>query len=79
MVAMFHLIVGKFPDGRLERHTSRLLDFGDVERFGQGNSAMSKTVGFTTGAAAELLLYGPSYSDRTKHGKRRCSFTDTCS
>lgn len=56
MAAMFHTIVGKFPDGTVERHTSRLLDFGDPGM--NGDSAMSKTVGYTTGAAAELILNG---------------------
>jgi len=56
MVAMFHTIVGRFPDGTIERHTSRLLDFGEPGR--NGDSSMSKTVGYTTGAAAELILNG---------------------
>jgi hypothetical protein len=56
MVAMFHSIVGRFPDGTIENHTSRLLDFGDTNV--DGDSAMSKTVGYTTGAAAELILEG---------------------
>lgn len=56
MVAMFHTVEGVFPDGTTERHTSRLLDFGETTR--DGDSAMSKTVGYTTGAAAELLLNG---------------------
>jgi saccharopine dehydrogenase-like NADP-dependent oxidoreductase len=56
MVAMFHTVVGTMPDGTVERHTSRLLDFGVTGA--EGDSAMSKTVGYTTGAAAELLLYG---------------------
>lgn len=54
MVAMFHSIVGTFPDGRKETHTSRLLAFGTVG----GDSAMSATVGYTTAAAAELILEG---------------------
>ena len=56
MVAMFHTVVGRMPDGTVERHTSRLLDFGESGH--HGDSAMSKTVGYTTGAAAELLLIG---------------------
>lgn len=58
MVAMFHSVAGRMPDGSLERHTSRLLDFGDVGESSVADSSMSKTVGYTTGAAAELLLYG---------------------
>lgn len=53
MVAMFHTVTGTFADS-VEHHTSRLLEFGDTSR--SGDSAMSKTVGYTTGAAAELLL-----------------------
>jgi saccharopine dehydrogenase-like NADP-dependent oxidoreductase len=56
MVAMFHTIVGRMPDGSVEHHTSRLLDFGEPGR--NADSAMSKTVGYTTGAAAELILNG---------------------
>jgi hypothetical protein len=52
MVAMFHLIVGEMPDGTMESHASRLLAFGTPG----GDSAMSATVGYTTAAAAELVL-----------------------
>ena len=27
--AMFHTVTGAMPDGSVERHTSRLLDFGE--------------------------------------------------
>ena len=52
MVAMFHTIEGELPDGTREAHTSRLLAFGVPG----GDSAMSATVGYTTAAAAELIL-----------------------
>ena len=52
MVAMFHMISGELPDGSIESHTSRLLAFGTPG----GDSAMSATVGYTTAAAAELIL-----------------------
>lgn len=52
MVAMFHSIVGELPDGTIESHASRLLAFGTPG----GDSAMSATVGYTTAAAAELIL-----------------------
>jgi hypothetical protein len=54
MVAMYHTVNGRMPDGTMEHHTSRLLAFGTPG----GDSAMSTTVGYTTAAAAELLLAG---------------------
>lgn len=54
MVAMFHSVLGKLPDGTYERHISRLLAFGNPT----GDSAMAATVGYTTAAAVELLLQG---------------------
>lgn len=54
MVAMYHTVNGRMPDGSMEHHTSRLLAFGVPG----GDSAMSTTVGYTTAAAAELLLLG---------------------
>lgn len=45
MVAMFHSITGKLPDGTYERHESRLLAFGKPG----GDTSMSETVGYTTG------------------------------
>ena len=53
MVAMFHSITGKLPDGTFERHESRLLTFGKPG----GDTSMSETVGYTTAAATELLLF----------------------
>lgn len=53
MVAMFHKIVGEYGDGSEEVHTSRLLAFGTPG----GDSAMSATVGYTTAAAADLILH----------------------
>lgn len=54
MVAMFHTVKGTMPDGSVEAHTSRLLAFGTPG----GDSAMSATVGYTTAAAAELVMNG---------------------
>ena len=66
MVAMFHTVVGEMPDGSTERHTSRLLAFGDPA----GDSAMSATVGYTAGAAVELILgLNPSPSAATAGGR----------
>lgn len=72
MVAMYHTIVGIMSDGTEERHTSRLITYGDSDSGsdiylngdeGQGkimerggDSAMSETVGYTLGASVELLL-----------------------
>jgi len=54
MVAMFHSVVGRMPDGTVEEHTSRLLAFG----IPGGDTAMAATVGYTTAAATELVLFG---------------------
>ena len=54
MVAMFHTVLGKLPDGSYERHTSRLLAFGTPG----GDSAVAATVGYATAVAAELVLQG---------------------
>lgn len=53
MVAMHHTIKAVFPDGTEEHHNSSLMVFGD-----ESMSAMAKTVGYTTGAAVELVLGG---------------------
>ncbi len=53
MVLMHHLIEAEFEDGSIERHLSSLQAFGEQEM-----SAMSKTVGYTTAAATELVLSG---------------------
>lgn len=62
MVAMFHTIVGQMPDGTIENHTSKLLAFGTPG----DDTAMSATVGYTTAAAAELVLFGKL--DATRSG-----------
>lgn len=51
MVAMFHAITGKMPDGSHERHESRLLGFGKPG----GDTSMAETVGYTAGS----LFYFP--------------------
>lgn len=68
MVAMYHSVTGRMPNGAIERHTSRLLAFGDPEpsptdtNVIDNNTAMAATVGFTAGAAVELVLF-----DKLKH------------
>lgn len=54
MVAMFHAVKARFPDGHVEEHASRLLAFGTPG----GDSAMSATVGYTAAAGAEMVLRG---------------------
>jgi saccharopine dehydrogenase-like NADP-dependent oxidoreductase len=54
MVAMYHTVIGTMPDGSKEEISSSLLAFGVPGS--QGDSAMAATVGYTAGAAAELLL-----------------------
>ena len=53
---MYHSVVGEMPNGSVETHSSRLLAFGTPGS--QGETAMAATVGYTTAAAAELILNG---------------------
>ena len=59
MVAMHHTIDATFPDHGDERHLCSLLLFGDSK-----HSAMSKTVGYTTAAAVDLILNGQLREER---------------
>lgn len=59
MVLMHHKIEATFEDGREEQHDSSLQVFGDASM-----SAMSKTVGFTAAASAELILVGALKAER---------------
>jgi hypothetical protein len=52
MVAMFHAITGKMPDGSFERHESRLLGFGKPG----GDTSMAETVGYTAGLPSPFSL-----------------------
>lgn len=54
MVAMYHTVTGRMPDGSSEEITSSLLAFGLSGA--SGETAMAATVGYTAGAAAELVL-----------------------
>ena len=54
MVAMYHTIVGRLPDGSRDEVTSSLLAFGLTDP--KGETAMAATVGYTAAAAAELIL-----------------------
>jgi saccharopine dehydrogenase-like NADP-dependent oxidoreductase len=56
MVGMYHSVVGEMPNGTVETHSSRLLAFGTPGKHGE--TAMAATVGYTTAAAAELVLNG---------------------
>ncbi|CAM9276121.1 unnamed protein product, partial [Ectocarpus fasciculatus] len=56
MVAMYHRISGTLPDGSTEEIVSSLLAFGVPGH--DGETAMAATVGYTAGAAAELLIQG---------------------
>ncbi|GKY93751.1 hypothetical protein MPSEU_000342200 [Mayamaea pseudoterrestris] len=53
MVVMHHTIDALFEDGHRERHKSSLRLLGDPKQ-----SAMAKTVGYTTAASANLILAG---------------------
>lgn len=53
MVVMQHSITASFEDGTLENHTSSLQVFGD-----DSATAMCRTVGYPTAAAADLILRG---------------------
>jgi alpha-aminoadipic semialdehyde synthase len=59
MVAMHHRIEASFDDGSVEHHSSSLQVFGDAKM-----SAMAKTVGYTTAAAADLILSGSLRGER---------------
>lgn len=54
MVVMHHEIEASFDGKKTEKHQSSLRVFGEAS----GMSAMCKTVGFTTAAAADLILRG---------------------
>jgi alpha-aminoadipic semialdehyde synthase len=56
MVAMYHRVKGTLPDGSTEEVVSSLLAFGTPGLGGE--TAMAATVGYTAGAAAELILQG---------------------
>jgi saccharopine dehydrogenase (NADP+, L-glutamate forming) len=53
LVVMYHSVTAEFGDGKMEEHNSWLLMTGN-----ERHSAMAATVGYTCGAAAELLLSG---------------------
>jgi saccharopine dehydrogenase-like NADP-dependent oxidoreductase len=54
MIALYHDFLARYPDGRQERITSRLVDFG-IEG---GDSAMSRTVSLPAAIGAHLILEG---------------------
>lgn len=54
MIVLFHDFVAEFPDGRRERITSRLIDFG-IEG---GDSSMSRTVSLPAAIGAHMILEG---------------------
>ena len=53
-VVMSHTLRAAFPGGRVEEHTSELLEFGAPH----GATAMARTVGLTAAAAAGVILDG---------------------
>jgi len=53
MVVVHHSIAAKFEDGSTEEHTSSLQAFGN-----ESMTAMCRTVGYPTAAAADLILRG---------------------
>jgi saccharopine dehydrogenase (NADP+, L-glutamate forming) len=54
LIVLFHDFQAAFPDGRRERITSQLIDFGQPG----GDSAMSRTVSLPAAIAAHMLLRG---------------------
>jgi saccharopine dehydrogenase-like NADP-dependent oxidoreductase len=54
MIVLFHDFVAEFPDGRRERITSRLIDFG-IEG---GDSSMSRTVSLPAAIGVHMILQG---------------------
>jgi len=59
MVLMHHKIEAEFDNGTREQHLSSLRVYGDAR-----DSAMSKTVGYTAAASAELILDGALKEER---------------
>lgn len=54
MIVLYHEFVAEFPDGHQEQITSTLVDYG----IPNGDSAMSRTVGFPAAIAARFILEG---------------------
>jgi len=54
MIVLFHDFTAAFPDGRRERITSRLIDFGVAG----GDSSMSRTVSLPAAIGAHMILQG---------------------
>jgi saccharopine dehydrogenase-like NADP-dependent oxidoreductase len=54
LVVMHHEIVGEYPSGKRELHTSTMIQYGDPD----GDSAMARTVGLPAAIAASMILDG---------------------
>ena len=54
MIVLLHKFVARFPDGRQERISSTLIDFGQPG----GDSSMARTVSLPAAVAAKLILTG---------------------
>jgi hypothetical protein len=54
MIVLYHDFRAEFPDGRRERITSRLIDFG----IKNGDSSMSRTVSLPAAIGSHLILQG---------------------
>ncbi len=54
MIVLQHEFLIRYPDGRLERRTSTLVDYGLPD----GDSSMSRTVGLPAAIAARMVLEG---------------------
>ena len=54
MVVMHHEFVAEFPDGRTERTTATLIDYG----IPGGDTSIARTVGLPTGIAVRMVLEG---------------------
>jgi saccharopine dehydrogenase-like NADP-dependent oxidoreductase len=54
MIVLYHDFRAQYPDGRQERITSQLIDFGQAD----GDSSMSRTVSLPAAIGAHLILEG---------------------
>ena len=54
MIALVHKFVAKFPDGREERISSTLIDYGQPD----GDSSMARTVSLPAAVGAKMILTG---------------------
>lgn len=72
MLLMKHTFIAEYPEGKKEKITCKLIDFG----IPNGDSSMARTVSLPVAIAIRLVLEGmktPSYrSEKSLDMKRQC-------